>query len=275
MQQRLLILAVQLSLAPIGLNAAQSAPAPTPLLRAHAHNDYEHPRPLLDALDHGFSSVEADIYLVEGKLLVAHDLIKTRPARTLQALYLDPLRARVTQNSGRVYPGGPTMTLLVDIKSEAEPTYAVLREILGQYSDILTRFTADATEPKAVTVVLSGNRPRQTLAKEPVRFSSLDGRLPDLDGTESKNFIPLISDNWTGVFKWRGVGPFPEDEKQKLRQIVQKAHDQGRRIRFWGAPDRADLWQALHAAGVDLINTDDLPGLQKFLSVHARPKVAR
>jgi len=32
-----------------------------PLARAHAHNDYLHPRPMLDALDAGFTSVEADI----------------------------------------------------------------------------------------------------------------------------------------------------------------------------------------------------------------------
>jgi hypothetical protein len=33
-----------------------SATAVEPLPRAHAHNDYEHERPLLDALDHGFTS---------------------------------------------------------------------------------------------------------------------------------------------------------------------------------------------------------------------------
>ena len=31
---------------------------------AHAHNDYEHARPLHDALARGFGSVEADIWLV-------------------------------------------------------------------------------------------------------------------------------------------------------------------------------------------------------------------
>jgi hypothetical protein len=36
------------------------------LERAHAHNDYEHERPLFDALDHNFKSVEADIWLVNG-----------------------------------------------------------------------------------------------------------------------------------------------------------------------------------------------------------------
>jgi len=48
------------------------AEEPVQALRgAHAHNDYQHERPLLDALAHGFQSVEADVFLVEGKLLVA------------------------------------------------------------------------------------------------------------------------------------------------------------------------------------------------------------
>lgn len=37
-----------------------------PLAQAHAHNDYEHTRPLHDALDHSFTSVEADVWLVDG-----------------------------------------------------------------------------------------------------------------------------------------------------------------------------------------------------------------
>lgn len=55
---------------------AQAAPKPRPgdvqpLERAHAHNDYEHDRPLLDALDHGFTSVEADVWLVDGDRAVS------------------------------------------------------------------------------------------------------------------------------------------------------------------------------------------------------------
>ena len=45
-----------------------------------------------------------------------------KPERTLEALYLDPLRERVRANGGRVFRGGPTITLLVDIKSEAKTT---------------------------------------------------------------------------------------------------------------------------------------------------------
>ncbi|CAN5909544.1 hypothetical protein BH11GEM2_BH11GEM2_29360 [soil metagenome] len=53
-----------------------------PLEHAHAHNDYEHTRPLAEALEHGFTSVEADIWLVDGQLLVAHDRDKVDSSRT-------------------------------------------------------------------------------------------------------------------------------------------------------------------------------------------------
>src|SRR5438128_8490223 len=97
---------------------ADDPAAVKPLPQAHAHNDYEHKRPLWDALDRGFCSVEADIYLVNGQLLVAHSRQGVKPERTLQSLYLDPLRERVKKNGGRVYAGGPEVTLLVDIKSD-------------------------------------------------------------------------------------------------------------------------------------------------------------
>jgi glycerophosphoryl diester phosphodiesterase len=58
----------------------------------------------------------------------------------------------------------------------------------------------------------------------------------------------------------------PEFEQARLKEIVTKAHAKGRRVRFWGAPDRKEFWQAMRAAGVDLINTDDLAGLSRFLS---------
>src|SRR4051812_6365807 len=88
------------------LSAGEPKPV-QPLTHAHAHNDYEHARPLFDALDHGFCSVEADIWLVDGALLVAHDKKDLKPARTLQSLYLDPLRERTKANGGRVYRDGP------------------------------------------------------------------------------------------------------------------------------------------------------------------------
>jgi len=243
---------------------AQDAPVPLP--RAHSHNDYLRSRPLLDAIDLGFCSVEADIYLVDGELLVAHDRDKCKPENTLQRLYLDPLLERVRKNNGRVYPGGPELTLLIDFKSEAETTYARLREVLKPYEEMLTVFTPDATETKAVTVILSGNSPRAAVAAEPKRLVAIDGRLPDLDRQASKHLIPLISSSWGDAFAWKGVGEMPPAERTKLKDIIHRAHANGQRVRFWGFPPRPEIWTLLYDEGLDLINADNIAKLKEFLS---------
>jgi hypothetical protein len=246
-------------------HAAEKPTPPTPLVRAHAHNDYEHKRPLFDALENGFCSVEADVWLVDGRLLVAHDLKQTKPERTLEALYLEPLRQRMKQNGGRVYPDGPPVTLLIDVKSEAQSTYVALKTSLSTFAEMLTSFTPGSTRSNAVIVIISGNRDRKTMAAEPHRLAAYDGRLDALDSTDSRHFIPLVSSNWALNFKWRGTGSLPAGEKLKLKQLVDKAHGQGRRLRFWNTPDSPAFWRELFVAGVDLLNVDDLAGLQTFL----------
>jgi hypothetical protein len=235
------------------------------LLRVHAHNDYEHPRPLFDALDQGFCSVEADIHLVNGQLMVAHNRSQVKPERTLQALYLDPLRERVRRNGGRVYPGGPECTLLIDIKGDWRATYPVLREVLKSYADILTTFRDGARQTNAIIAIITGERSRQMFAGESVRYAALDGELADLNSGLPADLIPWISCDWAVNFKWRGAGSIPEADKLKLRDIVSKAHQQGRQVRFWGSPDQPVFWAEMLVEGVDLINTDDLAGARRFL----------
>jgi glycerophosphoryl diester phosphodiesterase len=244
--------------------ATWAVDAPKPLVRAHAHNDYIHQRPLLDALDQGFCSVEADIHLVDGQLLVAHDLDKTRPDRTLQSLYLDPLRERIKANGGRVYRDGPPCTLLIDIKTDSKTTYPALHQVLEKYADILTVFKDGIPTPAAITVIV--DNARDLIAAQSVRYATIDGSYNDLDSDASANLIPWISMEWKGVFKWNGQGPMPEDERAKLREMVKKAHDKGRKIRFWGLPLRPTaIWPELYDAGVDLLNADDLKGMKEFL----------
>jgi hypothetical protein len=241
------------------------AAEPKPLPQAHAHNDYEHGRPLFDALDHGFCSVEADIWLVPEGLLIGHDRKDLKPGRTLQSVYLDPLRERVAANGGQVYRGGPQFYLLIDVKTEAEATYAALDKVLANYADILTVTREGKAEPKAVTIVLSGNRASESIAKQPLRYVGIDGRPENLDTNPPAHLFPWISANWTQLFKWNGTGPLSPAEKQKLADMAKRSHDQGRKIRFWATAENPAMWKVLLAAGVDYINTDKLDELQKFL----------
>src|SRR6476659_2263809 len=115
----------------LALTLVASRAETIPLIHAHAHNDYEHNRPLVDALSHGFCSVEADIHLVNGQLLVAHNLSDTDPKKTLQALYLEPLRELARKHNGKIYGSEPRFFVLVDLKSPFAQTYPVLKKVLA------------------------------------------------------------------------------------------------------------------------------------------------
>ncbi|MEM9826307.1 MAG: phosphatidylinositol-specific phospholipase C/glycerophosphodiester phosphodiesterase family protein [Planctomycetota bacterium] len=235
------------------------------LPQAHAHNDYRHPRPLLDALEQGFCSVEADIFLVDGKLLVGHDLFELRPDRTLEKLYLDPLLKRYRGGGGKIYPGGQVVTLLIDFKANGAATYARLRNVLPRYSEMLSGIENGKFQQRAVQIVISGDRPKKEILADPQRRVGIDGRLSDLEDTMPADAMPMISDRWSSHFKYRGTGAMPDDERKKLEQIVRKAHAAGRRVRFWATPENETLWRTLCEAGVDHINTDQLVRLRKFL----------
>ena len=243
-----------------------------PLSRAHAHNDYEHPRPLYDALDEGFNSVEADVYLVDGELLVAHDFWNVSKKRTLERLYLIPLQERIQANKGHVFsggpvfPGGPAFTLLVDIKRDGASAYVALEKLLAKYSEFISQTRDGKDTEKAVTVIISGDRPKSVIAASNPRYAGIDGRLSDLDSDEPASLLPLISDNWSLHFRYRGDGEMSDTDRTKLREIVAKAHSKGRRVRFWATPESDSIWKELQSAQVDLIGTDKLKKLSAFLN---------
>jgi hypothetical protein len=243
------------------------APPANPVVqpRAHAHNDYLHARPLLDALSFGFCSVEADIWLVDGELLVAHDRSAVDPARTLEKLYLQPLWERFQANGGRIYPEPAAFTLLVDIKASGAETFRVLDGKLARYDPMLTHFADDATTAGAVTVIVSGERAIDVILASSPRRAGIDGRLSDLGGPLNRHQMPLVSDNWTLHFGWMGRGEISAAEASELDAVVAKAHEGGMRIRFWNIPQAEAVWSRLYDAGVDLLNADDLGGLYAVL----------
>jgi len=246
-------------------NGQEQTRSVKPLSQAHAHNDYEHMRPLYDALDEGFNSVEADVYLVDGELLVAHDFWKVSKKLTLEKLYLIPLQKRIEANKGHVFLGGPAFTLLIDIKRDGANAYAALEKLLAKYSEFISQTQDGKLTEKAVTVIISGDRPKSVIAASNPRFAGIDGRLSDLDSDEPASLLPLISDNWGIHFRYRGNGEMNDVERTKLLEIVAKAHSKGRRVRFWATPESDSVWKELQSAQVDLIGTDNLKKLGAFL----------
>lgn len=264
--------------------ASTAEPAERPVPRTHAHNDYLHARPLFDALHHGFVGVEADVFLVGTELRVAHDKVKDwTTVPTLQASYLTPLSELKSKRGGRIYPDTTPLLLMIDIKTEAATTYRRVHEVLAEYQaanpGLFTAYVRVAdgkhhVKRGAVDVLISGNRPRELMARQDVRLAAYDGRVadigPDVNPDDAPEFVPVISDNWEKVFvnelAWDGVGEMPAATRAKLAAMVSEVHREGKKLRFWKTPkDAPGVWKVLYDAGVDLINTDDLEGLSRYV----------
>jgi hypothetical protein len=236
-----------------------------PHVQAHAHNDYEQPIPLWDALRNGFTSVEADVHLIDGKLKVSHD--RPQPnAKTLEQLYLKPLDSLLKLNGDRIYPAYTgTFYLMIDIKTEAESTLRSLEKELARFESLLC-----TTTHCPVKIFISGNRAVSTMLKKGYQGIALDGRPGDLGKGIPPQLMPIISDNYSNWSKWKGTTEATPDDLLRIRDLAQRAHAEGKKLRLWAIPDNEKSWEALLNAGVDFINTDLLEEFHQFLMKKAR-----
>ncbi|MCA9734352.1 MAG: hypothetical protein H6696_17190 [Deferribacteres bacterium] len=239
-------------------------------IKAHSHNDYQQETPLYSALENGFASIEVDIHLRDGKLCVAHDSADVDTSKTLQSLYLQPLTNLFHNLPGSVFANNQPVLLLIDIKTDADSTYFQLLHDVQKYHTLFYRSEENKSIFGPFRAIISGNRSKTILEEQPSRIAGYDGRITDLTADISPECMPLLSDRWSTHFTWRGQGALPGTEKEKLHEIVSRAHSAGRLVRFWdtdvGDTERQHaIWKELQTAGVDLINTDKQNELREFL----------
>ena len=234
---------------------------------AFSHNDYWRPVPLLDALSFCFNSVEADLWLIDGELYVAHDKSEIEKENIFEEMYLKPLAERIKNNGGKVFKGSvKPFLLMVDCKTNGEEMYPVLKKVMEPYKELFCSVNNGVYKEGAVLLFLSGNRPAETLSRETSRFAFLDGVVSDLNKGISSELMPVISNNYREYFSWNGKGEMPEKELLKMREIISQVHKEGKLLRWWGDPDTKIFRQLLMKEGVDLIGTDDLEQLYIVLS---------
>jgi len=228
-----------------------------PLANAHAHNDYEHTRPLKDALSFGFTSVEADIYLINGELYVSHNYPRDLKGITLKELYLDPLQQLLKANSDKVYPNYKgVFYLMIDFKSAAAPTYQKLHELVSTYPEF--------KDNQNFKIYLSGQDLLYTLPLKG-RIMAVDGRPKDVSGSYSTEEMPVISESFVGVSGWNTRDEITEEQWKKVKDFIDAVHKAGKKCRLWATPDNEKTWKRLQSYKMDFINTDKLKELSDFL----------
>ena len=227
----------------------------------HSHNDYAQKRPFWGAYEAGADSIEADVFLVEGELLVAHSRRELKKENTLRRLYLEPLREVMRKNGGRARPDGRPLQLLVDLKN-GKPALDRLVEMVEKegYRDCFDI----AKNPSAARLTATGDHSEVAdfLAYPDFVFFDVPPTRRLSDGQYRR--VPLVSHYARAYTRWR-KGPMDEKDKERIRAAVKAAHDRGCRFRLWGFPDHKEAWELTLELGLDYINTDHPAAAASFL----------
>jgi hypothetical protein len=127
----------------------------TAQVKIHAHNDYEKPLPLFNALNSRVFSIEADVFLRNGDLLVAHSSDQLLNAKSINELYIQPLVSLFKKHKGQVSEDtGYTAALMIDIKQGGEEAIKELCRMLEPYRSAFDR----NRNPHAMQIIISGDR---------------------------------------------------------------------------------------------------------------------
>lgn len=226
-----------------------------------AHNDYVRERPFFIAYEAGAGYIEADVFLENGELMVAHHHNEITPDKTLERLYLQPLSIQVGKLKGNVYQNErQNLILMIDLKTEGISTLDAIIDILKKYPELTTCPT--------LQFMISGNVPDPQKWENYPGYIHFDGR-PNISYTSGQlERILLISTNFRSHAKWDGHGPISETDMQNIRRLMDNVHAKGKKLRFWATPDFPEAWKQLMALNMDVIVTDDVQGLVDFLERH-------
>jgi glycerophosphoryl diester phosphodiesterase len=221
----------------------------------HSHNDYSRPHAFYHAYSEGAGAIEADVFLRDGRLVVAHDSTTLKRAQTLKSMYIDPLPDALRQNPH-------ILSLLIDIKGPYKPALA---QLLKEVKPLIQFTGADSTR-KILSIVITGNKPPPSEYAQYPDYIWFDDNLQSPHTPEQWNRVAQVSLNFQLYSKWRGDGLMPEQEEQLLKGVINAVHASGKKIRFWNAPDNAAGWKKLIDLGADILNTDNIEQLAAYLS---------
>jgi alkaline phosphatase len=220
----------------------------TSKFQLHSHNDYLQTVPFWTAFSAGASSIEIDLILRDGRLMVAHEPETIDPKRTIESLYLDPIAEG--RNSGLI--ASFDFHLLVDLKTAAHPTLDVLLEVMKSYE----AFLYGKDNPEGLKLIISGNRPQPEEYKDYPEWMFFDYQSQELTADLPWEKIGMVSLSFRQFSVWNGKGRMVENERNAVQSFIDLVHRFDKPARLWATPDSKSAWKAFQEMGMDYINTD-------------------
>jgi alkaline phosphatase len=235
---------------------AVSATVAAQPVRIHSQNDYQKAEPQVNALRNKVYSVEADVYLVNDTLKVAHNKNELATAPTLFSEYLEPVIHLFQTHHNRMgNDSSYAPILMVDIKENSEASLRALVKMISAYPFVFDR----RINKSAMQVVISGERGRNWTAWPALIL--FDGRPDENYDAATLERVVFVSDSYLH---------YADGSKNKtdslIRHAAEKVHAMKKLFRLWAIPDNPASWDHLLQLGIDIINTDKVTECRNYFS---------
>jgi alkaline phosphatase len=250
------VVALSLTVRPI---ASTAQPLHYTVANTHSHNDYEQAAPFWAAWQQQFGSIEADIWLVGGKVLIGHDTTEIKKGRTLEEYYVRPLQACIVKNHGYPYADSTRrLQILIDVKADSVAALAALISLLDKYPML--------EHCPSLKWVISGNRPDASRYTSYPPFIAFDGILHQQYTPAELSRIAMMSDDLRHYTRWDSRTGIPATGLDSLRLAIGRSHALHLPVRLWDAPDFPAAWRQMMDLQVDYLNTDHIADLAAYLN---------
>ena len=153
--------------------------------------------------------------------------------------------------------------MLVDIKED----YQLSLQLLQKEIKPLIQYLSTPQEKKQLTILISGKRPVPAEYEKYPPYIFFDDDLKLNHNAAEWERVGQVSLSFTKYSTWNGqdANEPSEDEKARIKEVVDSVHLSGKTIRFWAAPDNEASWIFQMKLGVDLVGTDKINEFATFL----------
>lgn len=222
---------------------------------------------LWESIGQGIINYQADVMYIYGKLYITDAMPDSANHHlpTLTEAYLYPLYNQYKKNNREFLPGYKgDIYLILNFTFQPIQIYRQLATEMRPFAEMLTYNVEGIKHQGKLTILVNDPKSLEEINSIKPSFLGLVGSGADLDKNIDSEKMPLIAVKLEDLTSWKGFGNIPFEEFTKIRQFVEKAHAQNKKIILTNCPVSKNVADLVKSVKIDFLDTPEDQRMAKF-----------